>query len=104
MSTRAFRPTGNTITISVTSSSVPTPMPTFDNTSNAVVRVLARGTVDCFIRFGQDGTAASASNDIPIGFGLPAEYFDVPINTKFFSVIAPTGSPTIYLTPGKYMS
>jgi hypothetical protein len=97
MSIEAFTLNGETVTLSVTTSS---PTPTAFSPKNGSIRVYNSGSVTVFLRSGigtSDATATTSHTPIAPG---TVESFTVPANHTYVSGITSSGSATVYVQVG----
>lgn len=96
----AFRPTGNTITIAVTvTASAGAQAPSFSGeTQSNNYLVTNAGAQGVFLAYGPASTLATVATGLYL---LPGSSQTFTFgNNSFFSLIAPTGTSTVYVTPG----
>lgn len=109
MSSNAFKPSGNSAALAVTSTSTATPIQVDGNVKNATERLIYNaGPNDCWLAAA--GTAAAAIAVAPIA-GSPALGVPIPAGAvlvlgfppkTFFAAISAVGkTATVYLTPGE---
>lgn len=97
---RAFKPTGPTVNIDVSSSNQEVALST--SPGGFDVRVMNNGTATAWINFGVTGTLAAVATTIPVGPGV-TEVLRVGPKTGAVFAQAIAAGPTgkIYFTPGE---
>jgi len=104
MYTKAFSPTGPTVTISA-STTAPSGVQALEVGTNAgyQFRVHNGGTVMAFLGYGTSAGAAQSAALVASGIPLPAgvvEVLSFPVGS-YFSAITASSTASVYVTPGK---
>lgn len=102
MYTKAFSPTGPTVTVTAaTSAPVGVQVPESGTSSGFQFRVYNAGTVIAFLGVGSTSGAAqsAATGGIPLPVGV-VEVLSFPVGS-YFSALTSSGTASVYLTPGK---
>lgn len=91
---QAFKQTGATVTINANTTSANTAIVPG---SGEKARVVNAGTTAVFVKFGTSAPTATAA-DIAVGAGESVELYIG--RAVFVAVVAASGTPTVYITPG----
>jgi hypothetical protein len=93
-----FTPIGDTVNLSVSSSSARVQI-TASSSGSSNVRIHNKGTVGLFVTFGGSSVTATTAAGIPIPVGA-IEIFGLG-NYDYVAAITASGTATLYATPGQ---